>query len=236
MCTQNNNKMYDSPNSRPGNTKVVNSTGQFCFPDIKTFEGTIATSGIGGLAVSGLTIANASGYLKITTTGDKFEFVAPGTYVKLVGTKKIMNGTYKVKQVIDTNNIVLYAAYVAISEGYLYINKTQKIVGTGTKFKQLPINGMLISFDTTPQAKRIVKIESDTVLYVEDGFVSTLTTAPVMLPMGQDITQVSIKAGGAVAVNGGALASGDIISFQNVNGLNPVYGDATSTTALITVQ
>ena len=110
---------------------------------------------------------------------------------------------------------------------------------TNTKFKKdvapgdfLVVTGLSISV----QARKVVKVIDDTTLLVENGFIGTVSSKPVMVSKKGLITGVSINCGGAGVVEEKDVAADDIITFYDENGLKPVYGDSGANTFKIVIQ
>jgi hypothetical protein len=230
--------------SSPG---LKNVTGRFCFPLPVSHPGTISAlqSDIRPLIVDT--------DIEISVSGSDFSVdlltaivgnwgINKGDYAVFVNTG--IDGIYEIKggDFGVGDSFLLYGPAQAVSTGYVYfLNKHQKITGTGTRFQQLSVGDYLVlsksSFTPTVQVAKIVKIVSNTELYVEQGFLANISAgAPLLSCTKGQIRGASIKCSGSGFVNEAAVANNDTLTFYDENGLTPIYGDSGASVFKILTQ
>jgi hypothetical protein len=220
--------------SSPG---LKNVTGRFCFPLPVSHPGTISAlqSDIRPLIVDT--------DIEISASGGDFEVslltaivgnwgINKGDYAVFVNTG--IDGIYEIKggDFGVGDSFLLYGPAQAVTTGYVYfLNKHQKITGTGTKFKKLSVGDYLVlsrsSFTPTVQVAKIARIASDTELYVEQGFLANISAgAPLLSCTKGQVRGASVKCMGAGVINGAAVEEEDVLTFYDQDGLTPIYGDS----------
>lgn len=230
--------------SSPG---LKNVTGRFCFPLPVSHPGTISAlqADIRPLVVGTditIGVVGADFAMDMITGVVENWGINKGDFAVFVNTG--IDGIYEIKQpgFDGGGQALLYGPAQAVTTGYVYfLNKHQKITGAGTKFKQLSVGDYLVlsksSFTPTVQVAKIVKISSDTELYVEQGFLANISAgAPLLSCTKGQLLGASIKCGGAGVVMGAAVAEDDILTFYQETGLDPVYGDSGVNTFKILIQ
>jgi hypothetical protein len=230
--------------SSPG---LKNVTGRFCFPLPVSHPGTISAlqSDIRPLIVGTDITIGVSGvdFTMDMITGIVEDWgVNKGDFAVFVNTG--IDGIYEIKapDFGSGGQALLYGPAQVVTTGYVYfLNKHQKITGAGTKFKQLSVGDYLVlsrsSFTPTVQVAKIVKIESDTVLYVEQGFLANISAgAPLLSCTKGQVRGASIKCSGSGFVNEAAVANNDTLTFYDENGLTPIYGDSGASVFKILTQ
>lgn len=227
------------------NYEVV--TGRFCFPKPYAPGGLIsANAALPRPLIVGtdVVITNSGGQFNVflntdledwgLNVGDKVHF--QGTGIDGVYTIASSSGNFSAGD--DFN---CFGPGQAVSTGFIWFDKLdQKITGVNTRFtKNIVGQKYIVIIDSTltptVQVCKVSRVESDTVLYVEKGFVTAVTSEAFMITEGS-LRGVSIKCGGAGVVMGAAVANGDILTFYQDSGLDPVYGDSGANTFKILIQ
>lgn len=218
-------------------------TGKFCYPKPYGLGGTIAADAAKPrplLVGTDVTIVASGADFQLTFAATKAAWaINVGDIVHFEGGE--CDGVYSVKTVTSGTVIKVYGPGQSITTGYVWFeSKPQEIVGTGTLFKSWVKPGdfvVLISDALTPtvQVAKIESVETDLLLHVSRGFVTAVAAKAFLFTRG-GLVGVAIKCGGAGTVMGQSVASGDIPSFLNEAGLDPIYGDAGGSTFKILTQ
>lgn len=211
-------------------------TGKFCYPYPFGAPGAISTDPTKPRPLSvgtDITVTENAGYFEVDSNvgsiflnwgvnvGDKVSFVDTGN----------VPGTYTVKSVDSDTKITLYGPAVTLTQGIVFfVDKPQPIQGVDTNFKKYAKKGdylvlMNDSFTPTVQVAKVLEVTDDTNILVYGGFIGDLSSLPVLI-CRTSLLGVSINCGGAGVVNGKAVEAGDIPTYYQATGLDPVYGDA----------
>jgi hypothetical protein len=222
-------------------------TGRFCYPKPYAPGGLIsANAALPRPLIVGtdVTITNVGGQFNVflntdleawgLNIGDKVHF--EGTGIDGVYTIASSSGAFS-----SGDDFICSGPGQAVTTGYIWFDQLdQKITGVGTKFtKNIVGQKYIVIIDSaltpTVQVCKVARVENDTVLYVEKGFVTTVASEAFMITEGS-LRGVSIKCGGAGVVMGAAVAEDDILTFYQDSGLDPVYGDSGANTFKILIQ
>lgn len=235
------NPVQPFKSSQPLNETVV---GMFCYPKPFAPGGTIAVDSaeprplIIGTDVS-ITADGGGGFALDISTDISDWGVNVGDYINFSTPE--LSGSYKITDTSDFPIIVTTGPGQIIASGNVWFSKAhQKVTGTGTRFtKNVTAQKWIVVMDDslspTVQACKVARVVSDTELWLEKGFITAISAQPFMVPGGY-IRGVSIQCGGAGVVNGTAVAEGDVLTFFQDSGLDPVYGDSGANTFNILIQ
>lgn len=233
------NSVQPFKTSQPLNEKVV---GMFCYPKPFVPGGTISVNAaIPRPLIVGTDVtitADGGGGFSLAVTPDLSDWgVNVGDYVNFSTPE--LSGSYKI--IDTTSNIITTGPGQSIASGFVWFAKAnQKVTGTGTRFTKNVTAGKWIvvmddALSTTVQACKIAKVVSDTELLVEKGFVTAISAQPFMVP-GGFIRGVSINCVGGGVVMGQDVDAGDVLTFYQDSGLEPVYGDSGASEFKILIQ
>jgi hypothetical protein len=227
--------------SQPLNEKVV---GMFCYPKPFAPGGTISIDEGGQrpliIGTDVFITADGGGGFSLDIIVDISEWgVNIGDYINFSTPE--LSGSYRITNTDAFPIIITTGPGQEIASGVIWFSKiSQKITGAGTKFtKTVTVGRWIIVMDQassiTVQACKVAKIVSDTELFVEKGFVTPITLQPFMIPSGV-IRGVSINCVGGGVVMGQNVDAGDILTFYQDSGLEPVYGDSGESEFKILIQ
>lgn len=219
--------------------------GKFCYPLPFAPGGTISRVAsrpkplIVGTDVS-ITVDGVD--FNITSlTGDHFlNFgVNPGDVI-VFNTPQV-SGQYAVSSVTSATVIKVNGPAVAITSGTIYFqSKPQPIEGgNGANFNKAKRGDYLVvmsdTLTPTVQVAKISEVTDATHLTVIGGFVGDIDDLPFMICRNQ-LLGVSINCVGGGVVMGQNVDAGDVLTFYQDSGLEPVYGDSGTSEFKILIQ
>ncbi len=111
------------------------------------------------------------------------------------------------------------------------------VTGTGTSFEQKVLVGGYLYAETTHQLGRIKDVYSDTQLFLEEAFKNDIAAGETFKFVDVLYRSISVEnsGGGDAGLAGGVIHSGDIKSFNNEWGIDPIKFAASSQTLELTL-